>query len=166
MALASGEHAVWATTVVARWLLLLGFAALVLSAVVAVFTVPWLGAILLLSVAMLSLARIRVRADRAGLLVRYGFMGWPRTRVPIDRIQRASAIDVRPMQWGGWGYRGSLTLMRRAAIVLRAGPGIRLDLTGGKVFVVTMDDPQTPAALLNAEVAGRAATDRGATDGP
>lgn len=167
MALASGEHAVWATTVLARWLLLLGLAALVLSAVVAVFTVPWLGAILLFSaVAMLSLARIRVRADKAGLLVRYGFMGWPRTRVPIDRIQRASAIDVRPMQWGGWGYRGSLTLMRRAAVVLRAGPGIRLDLTGGKVFVVTVDDPQTPAALLNAEVAGRAATDPGATDGP
>jgi hypothetical protein len=58
------------------------------------------------------------------------------------------------MQWGGWGYRGSLKLMKQAAVVLRAGPGLRLDMTGGRVFVVTIDDPGTAAALLNTE-AGR-----------
>ncbi len=66
----------------------------------------------------------------------------------------ASVIDVRPMQWGGWGYRGSLKLMRKAAVVHRAGPGIRLDLTDGRVFVVTLDNPEVPVALLNTE-AGR-----------
>lgn len=42
--------------------------------------------------------------------------------------------------------------MRQAAIVHRAGPGIRLDLADGKVFVVTVDNPETPVALLNAKV--------------
>ena len=55
------------------------------------------------------------------------------------------------MEWGGWGYRGSLALVKKAAIVLRAGPGLRLDLLNGRTFVVTIDDPQTPAALLSAE---------------
>jgi len=59
---------------------------------------------------------------------------------------------VRPMKWGGWGYRGSLKLMNQAALVHRAGPGIRLDLDGGKIFVVTIDEPEQPVALLNAMV--------------
>jgi len=71
----------------------------------------------------------------------------------VNRIESASVIDVRPMEWGGWGYRGMLTLMRQAAVVLRAGPGIRVDLADGRVFVVTVDDPETGVALLNAEIA-------------
>ena len=45
--------------------------------------------------------------------------------------------------------------MRQAAVVLRKGPGLRLDLVGGRVFVVTVDGPEVPASLLNAEVARR-----------
>lgn len=43
--------------------------------------------------------------------------------------------------------------MKQAAVVLRAGPCIRLDLRNGKVFVVTIDNPETAVALLNTEVA-------------
>ena len=84
--------------------------------------------------------------------MKYGILPWPKTSVGVDRISEASVIDVKPSQWGGWGYRGSLKLMKRAAVVHRAGPGIRLDLNDGKVFVVTVDNPETPVALLNAEV--------------
>ena len=79
------------------------------------------------------------------LTVRYGFLGWPRTSVPLHRIATARAIEIRPTEWGGWGYRGNLALMNRAAVVLRAGPGLRLDLHDGKVFVVTIDNPETIA---------------------
>ena len=41
--------------------------------------------------------------------------------------------------------------MNRAAVVLRAGPGLRLDLHDGKTFAITIDNPETPAQLLNAE---------------
>ena len=50
--------------------------------------------------------------------------------------------------------------MRRAAVVLRAGPGIRIDLHDGKVFAVTIDDPDNPARLLNAEASRLAAAGR------
>ena len=50
--------------------------------------------------------------------------------------------------------------MKRAAVVLRAGPGIRLDLHDGKVFVVTIDDPDIPARLLNAEASRLEAAER------
>ncbi len=155
MDLAPGERAFWTATLSARWPLLLGAAVLVVGVILAQLTEPWLAPVLLLpAIAVITFSRTRVTADRSGLTVRYGFLGWPRTSVPLRRIATARAIDVRPTEWGGWGYRGNLTLMNRAAVVLRAGPGIRLDLHDGKVFVVTIDNPDTPARLLNAYAPG------------
>ena len=156
MDLAPGERAFWTSTLSAGWPLLLGAAVLVAGVVLAQFMEQWIRlwittVLLLPGIALTTFSRIRVTADRSGLTVRYGFLGWPRTSVPLHRIATARAIDVRPTEWGGWGYRGNLTLMNRAAVVLRAGPGLRLDLHDGKVFVVTIDDPDTPARLLNAE---------------
>ena len=156
MDLAPGERAFWTSTMSAGWPLLLGAAVLVVGVILAQLMEPsirlWISiALLLPGIAVITFSRIRVTADRSGLTVRYGFLGWPRTSVPLSRIATAQAIDVRPTEWGGWGYRGNLTLMNRAAVVLRAGPGIRLDLLDGKVFVVTIDDPDIPARLLNAE---------------
>ena len=87
------------------------------------------------------------------LHVAYGRLPWPRTHIAVEDIESASVVDIRPMEWGGWGYRGSLKLMQRAAVVHRAGPGIRVDLRNGKVFAVTIDDPETAVAVLNAEAA-------------
>ena len=156
MDLAPGERAFWTSTLSAGWPLLLGAAVLVAGVVLAQFMEQWIRlwittVLLLPGIAITTFSRIRVTADRSGLTVRYGFLGWPRTSVPLHRIATARAIDVHPTEWGGWGYRGNLTLMNRAAVVLRAGPGLRLDLHDGKVFVVTIDDPDTPARLLNAE---------------
>ena len=36
--------------------------------------------------------------------------------------------------------------MNRAAVVLRAGPGLRLDLHDSKEFAMTIDNPDTPAS--------------------
>ena len=153
MNLAPGERAFWTSTLSARWPLLLGLATLLVALGLTQLTELWIAMVLLLpAIAITTFSRIRVAADNSGLHVRYGFFGWPRTSVPIRRIATAQAIDIRPTDWGGWGYRGSLTLMKRAAVVLRAGPGIRVDLHDGKVFAVTIDDPNNPARLLNAEV--------------
>lgn len=160
MQLAPGQRAVWSSTLSSKWLLIPAIAVLVLGPFVmlAPDAPAWLlGVLVLAGVACLSLASIRVTADGRGLSVKYGVLPWPKTQIGVDRIESASVIDVRPMEWGGWGYRGTLTLMRQAAVVLRAGPGIRVDLSDGRVFVVTIDDPETPVALLNAEIARAAA---------
>ena len=154
MDLAPGQHAVWAETVHSVWLERLGAAAIALGVIAALATVWWLiFPTVAIGFLILSLATLRVRADRQGLRVRYGLLPWPTTHVAVGDMAAASVIDVRPMEWGGWGYRGSLKLMKQAAVVHRAGPGIRLDLHDGKVFVVTVDDPDTAVALLNAEIA-------------
>ncbi len=153
MNLAPGERVFWSSTLSARWPLLAGLATLLVAVVLTQLAELWIVmAGLLTAIAVTTFSRISVTADQSGLQVRYGFFGWPRTSVPIQRIATVRAIDIRPADWGGWGYRGSLTLMKRAAVVLRAGPGIRVDLHNGKVFAVTIDDPDTPAQLLNAEV--------------
>ena len=153
MNLAPGERVFWSSTLSARWPRLSSLATWLFALVVTQLT-ELLVVMILLAIAMglAAFSRIRVTADQSGLQVRYGFFGWPRTSVPIPRIATAQAIDIRPADWGGWGYRGSLTLMKRAAVVLRAGPGIRVDLYDGKIFAVTIDDPESPAQLLNAEV--------------
>jgi hypothetical protein len=39
--------------------------------------------------------------------------------------------------------------MRRAAIVLRAGQGIRLELDGDRTLVITVDDAELGAGVIN-----------------
>jgi hypothetical protein len=67
----------------------------------------------------------------------------------LEQIVGASVIDLKPREWGGWGYRGSRRAFGRAAVVLRAGPAIRLDLTDRRTFAVTVDDAATGAGLVN-----------------
>jgi hypothetical protein len=60
------------------------------------------------------------------------------------------------MEHGGWGYRGSLKLFGRAAVVLRGGEGLQLDLADDKVLTITVDNAEEGAGLLNDLVASSA----------
>ena len=120
-----------------------GFGAAALVAVAFAFVVSG-GALLLLE-------RVEVRVDEHGLRARSRW-GWPSVHFPLDEIEGATAIDVRPGRWGGWGYRGSVSLFHRAAWILHRGPGIKLDLTRSRVFVVVVDDAEAGAAALQARL--------------
>lgn len=153
--LPASSVAVWSRSLTARWAVAVAVGIVAAGAVMVPTLGVWLGVLVMLAGAATSvLSHIEVFADRRGLTVRYGAFGWPRTRIALDRIETAAPIEVTPTRWGGWGYRGSLAVFRRAAVVLRGGPGLRLDLTDGKVFVVTIDDPGTAAAVLMREVQG------------
>ena len=91
----------------------------------------------------------RVEVGPAGLEVHSGVFPFLHVRFPLERIRHADAIDVNPWRWGGWGYRGSVRVFKRAAWILHRGEGIKLDLVGGGWFVVTVDDAATGAAALN-----------------
>jgi hypothetical protein len=126
---------------------------LVLIAIGAVLVVAARGAVgalpaALLLVVYLAFGWIRVSVDARGLRIRYGLLPRPVTSVPLDNIRRAERIDLAPLQWGGWGYRGSRKAFGRAAVVLRSGDAIKLQLTDGSEFAVTVDDAATGAALL------------------
>lgn len=151
--LGSEERALWTERLRSTGFTWAAGAALVAAAAGVVVTRWWLVVpCAVLGVAFSAFSKIVVSVDCTGLTVAYGSLGWPQTHVATHRIEQAAVIDVHPGDWGGWGYRGSLKLMRRAAVVVRSGPGMRLDLHDGSVFVVTVDNPDDGAALLNAEV--------------
>jgi hypothetical protein len=164
MGLGPQEDAVWTQRVIAPWFALLVMSGLGLVAVgwIAGFGIlVWIGGVLtLVGVQMRS---VRVTTDKRGLTMSWGPLGVPRHTLPLARIAQATAIDVRPREWGGWGYRGSVALFGTAGAILRSGPGLRLDLVDGRVFVVTVDDPEIGAGLLN-DYVRRTAADPAADD--
>lgn len=95
-------------------------------------------------------SRVRVTVDASGVTVDPGRWSWPHVHVPLADIDAVTSLHVNPWRWGGWGYRWSLVVFRRAAWVVRAGPGLRLDLRDGRRFVVTVDDAPAGAAALGA----------------
>jgi hypothetical protein len=106
-------------------------------------------ALVVVGAAFLAFAAVDVRVDADGLLVRSGALHWPRVRIPLDRIESTSAIALQPTAWGGWGYRGSLRMLGRAAWVLRAGEGLEVVQRDGARFAVSVDRAEEAAALLN-----------------
>jgi hypothetical protein len=121
--------------------------------------------VLVAAVFVLSVVAIQVVVDAEALRVGYyGRLGRPATVVPLRAVETVEAIHVDPAQYGGWGYRGSVRLFGRAAVNLRRGPGLRLRLVGGRLFVVTVDDAQGAARALGPAVnaaRGRAAAEDG-----
>jgi hypothetical protein len=104
--------------------------------------------IVTLSVAIVFIAsfmRLRVTADWRGLRVVSSVFRVPLKRIRLDRIDVIEAAELRPAEWGGWGYR---IMPGRSALILRKGPGLIVTMTNQKQFAITLDDPDVPAALL------------------
>ncbi|HEY1812255.1 MAG TPA: DUF1648 domain-containing protein [Kofleriaceae bacterium] len=148
--LAPGERATWMAGAHNRgfWL---AAVALVAVAVIARTLAPgWTAApCLVLALTLAAFAEIHARVDDRGLSIAFGPWQLPRMRVPLAKIRSARAIDIDPMSSGGWGYRGSLTVLGRAAVIVRRGEGLELQLADDRVLIVSVDDAKTAAGLLN-----------------
>lgn len=161
--LAPGEPAYWSGTATNRGIMLLvvlvllegGLIHLMLSQTPGL--AKWGIAVHVLLLFGLSLMwKVRVTLNERALTIHYGQLGWPRQRLPLERIVSAQTFELEPMEHGGWGYRGSLRLTNRAAVVVRSGLALRLELQGGKRLSITVDDAETAARLINGFVSRRA----------
>lgn len=103
------------------------------------------------------LSAIRVSVDEHTLTIRYGRLGWLVQRIGLERVAAATAFELEAWEHGGWGYRGSLNLAGRAAVVVRSGSALRLDLRDGTRFSITVDDAATAARLITRVVQRRGA---------
>lgn len=153
--LAAGARAYWTGGASNGWLLALGGMLLVPAAMVAALPQPRaLSAVapvlVVAAVALEFVSFIRVTIDQRGVQVRYGHLGLWTKQIPLARIVAVQAVEVDPLAHSGWGYRGSLLLLGRASLVVRSGPALKLDLTRGQRFFVTVDDAATGARLLSA----------------
>ncbi|MCG2624418.1 DUF1648 domain-containing protein [Arthrobacter sp. I2-34] len=109
----------------------------------------WLVVAAALTAGVLVFFVATVRAGAAGLSVR--ILGrWPIVTIPVTDFRAATAVrEIRPLQYGGWGYR---ITGRRSAFVVAAGPAIVLQLAGGRDFAAstgTLENAERMSALLN-----------------
>ena len=158
--LAPGEKAAWFGRVaigrtgivilVVSLLLLVG--ATILVFVVEAGAVSWImvliTALVIVLIATTLVFRVRVNSD--GLLVR-SVVGWPRWSIRASEIADVRVVQVNPVaEFGGWGLR--IDVEGRMGVVLRTGEALQVTRTNGRVFVVTIDDAATAAAVLAATV--------------
>jgi len=156
--LAPGTRVVWVGTARAIWALPLFVGFLVLAAVLAMSLHPVFALLALAGLPGLVFTSIRVVVDRHGVPLAYGALGWPKRTIPLADIRQAVAVHVVPLARGGWGYRGSLKVFKRAAIVLRGGDGLELTLAGDRVLTITVDGAEKGAGVINDLVAAPSAS--------
>jgi hypothetical protein len=117
---------------------------------VAIPEVPMAGIVGLacgLVVALFATVDVSVGAN--GLRVRPGGFHRPRIAIELGEIEAVRVVQANPLAWGGWGYRGGLGARGRSAWILRKGPALELELTGGRKFLVTVDGAAEAAAVLD-----------------
>jgi hypothetical protein len=139
----TGNIFVWATII----LIVLGAAIYALLVIDGRFSDQLLGMILMSAAILLvaSFIRLRVTADWRGLRVVSAVLRIPLKRIRLNNIDVLETAQLRPAEWGGWGYR---IMPGRSALILKKGPGLIVTTTNQKQFAITLDDPETPAALL------------------
>jgi hypothetical protein len=137
---AKGGWAVPATLVI-----VLGGVALSLSLRSVVMAV----AAVVVGVLMVQFRRITITVDDTHLRTAFAWPGFIRVQIPLAEIERLEYVpDLRPVRYGGWGYRGSLRVLKKAAVVLRRGPGVIFALTGDRRYIVTVDDAESLARTV------------------
>ncbi|BEL07142.1 DUF1648 domain-containing protein [Actinoplanes sichuanensis] len=148
--LAPGQRAAWSEAPSLPGAAYLVLVPLLVTAVALAVGAGFWAAVPLLfaTVAVLPAMRTRFTVDASGVTVGFGPWSRPRVRIPMREIVSAAPTTVRFSQWGGWGYRRSLDLRGRG-LILRSGPGVRLELSSDRYFVATVRDPETVAALVN-----------------
>ena len=153
--LAPTETGAWITTVTVPLFAILSLASFAAAATLLIVTGRDRGpgadavggvVLLVLGVFLLGFARLRISVDWRGLKVVTWFLGIALKTIPLTEIESVHTDTLEPLQWGGWGYR---FMPGRSAIILRTGPGVVVTLTNGKQFAVSLDSPETPAALLS-----------------
>ena len=120
----------------------------VLPVLVVLFVDPiWTILMVAIAIVMVAFSSVRVEADEQDVTIDIGPFGWPRSHIPMEEITGAAAFDVKPMAYGGWGYRVRSGVR---AFIIRSGPAIRIERSQGPDTLVTVDDAPVGAASIGA----------------
>ena len=106
---------------------------------------PLLGA----AIGTFSQAKVTVSHDRVQVALGPG--GLLRRSLPLDELSRADVGHVRPLAYGGWGYR---LLPGFSAIVISRGEGLRLVRRRRRDLVITLPRATQAAAVVNEVLTG------------
>lgn len=104
------------------------------------------------AVAVLHFRQITVTVDETHLRTAFA-LPLIRVAIPLADIERLEHVpDLRPVRYGGWGYRGSLRLLKKAAVILRRGDGVIFALTRNRRYIVTVDDAASLAETVQERI--------------
>lgn len=146
------EQVSWSRTTTVVWLPILGGVLLAVGIAFTAVQGPGAGIVLIVVGALIATqGRVRVTVDRRGLTVVLGVLGLPRVHIPAEDITSATAADVSPASFGGWGYR---FVPGGSGVIMRSGPALVVTRRSGRRFTVTVDDAATAAGVLGG-VTGR-----------
>ncbi len=137
-------NAVWSGRGVGRVTMLIGVAVIIIG--LAIWGWPAV-ALVLVGLIALGFSEVRATVSHRGVVISLGWWGFPSWTVPLASIERAEVEDVRPMAYGGYGYRARPGVR---GVVVRGGESLRLVLRNKADLVLTVDDAETGAGLLNA----------------
>jgi hypothetical protein len=148
-ALDPGTSPVWSgrgrgTVLIAIGLVMLGIAVALWGAV-SLF-------LILITVPIFMFSEVRATISQRGVVVSLGWLGIPSWLVPLAAISGAEIEEVSPLAYGGWGYRVRPGVR---GIIVRGGPSLRLRRIDRPDLVLTVDDAERGAGILNALVARR-----------
>ncbi len=132
----------WSGTASNLWFALIAVVPIALALVV---TPIWAGLMVAIAILIVIFAFVRVDANENGVAIALGPIGRPRRKIAIDRLTGAGAFEVRPMAYGGWGWR---IRPGRRAYIIRGGPAIRIERANGVAVIVTVDDAPQGAAVI------------------
>ncbi len=114
---------------------------------VALAGLPWVWVLALgLGTLLAVTLSARVTVDASGLRLSSAGLSW--SRVPLERVASAGTTTVSPLrEFGGWGWR--IGVDGRRGYVTRAGEALVVHRIGEPDVVVTVDDADEAAAVLN-----------------
>jgi hypothetical protein len=142
-----GASAIWSGRGRGIVLIVVGIGLLI--AAIAVWSVVSL-VLLLVALLVMVFSEVRATVSDAGVAVSLGWLGIPSWLVPLNTITGAEVEDVSPMSYGGWGYRVRPGVR---GVIVRGGPSLRLRRKDRPDLVLTVDDAERGAGLVNALVA-------------
>ncbi|MFD9685577.1 DUF1648 domain-containing protein [Kitasatospora sp. NPDC059088] len=156
--LRAGERLVWLSRASNHWMQvvaalmgLLTAAGLLLAAAGRTESVDWASVVLfgLGALALLLCSSVRVRVGDDGLHVGFGPFGLPARHIAPEEIASARVGRLNARQAGGWGFR---VFRGGTSVFLRSGECLVVRTRRGTDFVISVDDAERGAALLNALV--------------
>ncbi len=79
----------------------------------------------------LVFGRLLIELDEKNLTMTWGYLGWPKTSIPLAIIEKSEIINYQPLrQFGGWGIRcGRVRGQVTGCYSMRGNRGVLLSLT-------------------------------------
>jgi len=87
-------------------------------------------------IGILSMAFFRFFVELDPNLLRFGFSFW-NVELPLDQIESVQATEIRPLKFGGLGWR--MDRQKRIGYICCRGDGIELTTRAGRVYVFNCD---------------------------